>query len=68
MQIVSPHRLAEHCLSLFPESYDSLVGVTDNKLSETRMSEKEKHALHLCIGQQRCLAALHEKVGGAREL
>jgi len=53
-------RLAEHCLGQFPEDCDSNLRTA---ASGNSLSERERHALNLSIGQQKCLMALKKLLG-----
>ena len=58
-----PSRLVEHCLCQYPEDYDSNMRTA---ASGSLLNERESHALHLCIGQQKCLMALEKLLGDMR--
>lgn len=58
-----PSRLVERCLCQYPEDYDSNMRTAASGCS---LSERERHALHLCIGQQKCLMALRKLLGDMR--
>ena len=61
-------RLAKHRLSMFPESYDTLLPLVEEQPRKIKMTEKERYALYLSVGQQQCLRTLLTDVGGAHEL
>ncbi len=52
-------RVVENCLEQFPESYESNVKTAE---SDHLLIPRERHALHLCIGQQKCFLALLESL------
>ena len=57
------HRLVEHCLGKFPEDCDANLRTAAGGNS---LTERERHALHLSIGQQKCLMALKKQLGNTK--
>lgn len=47
-------RLAEHCLALFPDSYEANAAIAESCC--VRLTPRESYSLLLCIGNQNCLA------------